>query len=84
MKKGQWCRARCAVYRITMHWIFVTKCRKKAVTNRYFLLLEGVFKRVFREVGCALIAFGGATVVWARDKPKALGQASVETKLLRG
>ena len=59
MKKGQWCRTRYAVYKITMHLIFVVKYRKKVLTNSYLLLIDNVFKRTFQELGCELIEFGG-------------------------
>lgn len=48
-----------SVYSLTAHLVFVTKSRRKVLTNNLLNTLESVFKSILEARGCELIEFNG-------------------------
>jgi putative transposase len=48
-----------SVYKLTAHTVFVTKYRKKAITNPVMSRLQEIFKSTLDKWGCSLIEFNG-------------------------
>lgn len=59
MQGKEWRRARYGVYRMTAHFVFVVKYRKKVFNKDILAALKSVFKCVCKNLGCELMEFGG-------------------------